>query len=273
MASIRKEISTKAGLEDVWAALRDVGALHTRLVPGFVADTRLESGAGIVTFGNGRRPRRRPRRPRRARSRRPAPAGSSWSAACRRRSQHHSAATIDVATDPKVISAIRHDQVSRPTTSSMSASARRARRCPSRSPRGLQVAGGPVHVGVDGDAGEARRTWPPGPPRRPRSPARRRRRGSARRPASGSARPRWLASPISGWWSSSDVGDVAEAHGRARPRPRSRRRRARSEVVIGETCWTPMRWFGRLDEAAGARGGRLDEAQRGDPQGVARSSR
>lgn len=53
MASIRKEISTKASLDDVWAALRDVGALHTRLVPGFVADTRLESGARIVTFGNG----------------------------------------------------------------------------------------------------------------------------------------------------------------------------------------------------------------------------
>jgi hypothetical protein len=53
MASIRQEISTKAGLEDVWAALRDVGALHTRLVPGFVVDTRLESGTRIVTFGNG----------------------------------------------------------------------------------------------------------------------------------------------------------------------------------------------------------------------------
>ena len=26
---------------------------HTRVVPGFVADTRLESGARIVTFGNG----------------------------------------------------------------------------------------------------------------------------------------------------------------------------------------------------------------------------
>ena len=53
MASIRKETSTKARLADVWAALRDVGALHTRLVPGFVTDTRLESGARIVTFGNG----------------------------------------------------------------------------------------------------------------------------------------------------------------------------------------------------------------------------
>jgi hypothetical protein len=53
MASIRKEISTRARSDDVWAALRDVGALHTRLVPGFVTDTRLENGARIVTFGNG----------------------------------------------------------------------------------------------------------------------------------------------------------------------------------------------------------------------------
>jgi carbon monoxide dehydrogenase subunit G len=53
MASIRKEISIDARPEDVWAALRDVGALHTRLVPGFVVDTRLEEGARVVTFGNG----------------------------------------------------------------------------------------------------------------------------------------------------------------------------------------------------------------------------
>ena len=53
MASIRKEISTKARVEDVWEALRDIGALHTRLVPGFVIDTQLEPGARIVTFGNG----------------------------------------------------------------------------------------------------------------------------------------------------------------------------------------------------------------------------
>jgi carbon monoxide dehydrogenase subunit G len=53
MASVRKEILTKARPDDVWAAIRDVGALHTRLVPGFVTDTRLERGARIVTFGNG----------------------------------------------------------------------------------------------------------------------------------------------------------------------------------------------------------------------------
>ena len=53
MASIRKEIASTASPDDVWAALRDVGALHTRVAPGFVVDTRLEPGARIVTFGNG----------------------------------------------------------------------------------------------------------------------------------------------------------------------------------------------------------------------------
>jgi hypothetical protein len=53
MASIRKEIETRAGPEDAWAAIRDIGALHTRLVPGFVVATRLEGDARIVTFGNG----------------------------------------------------------------------------------------------------------------------------------------------------------------------------------------------------------------------------
>jgi polyketide cyclase/dehydrase/lipid transport protein len=53
MASLCKEILTRARTDDVWSAIRDIGALHTRLVPGFVTDTRLEPGARIVTFGNG----------------------------------------------------------------------------------------------------------------------------------------------------------------------------------------------------------------------------
>ena len=53
MASIRKEIPLDARPEEVWDAVRDIGALHTRLVPGFVTDTRLEEGARVVTFGNG----------------------------------------------------------------------------------------------------------------------------------------------------------------------------------------------------------------------------
>ena len=53
MASIRKEILVDAPPAAVWDALRDVGALHERVVPGFAVDTRLEPGARIVTFGNG----------------------------------------------------------------------------------------------------------------------------------------------------------------------------------------------------------------------------
>jgi len=53
MASIRKEIRIAASADRVWDALRDVGALHTRLVPGFVTDTRMEGKTRVVTFGNG----------------------------------------------------------------------------------------------------------------------------------------------------------------------------------------------------------------------------
>lgn len=53
MATVRREIVTQASPEAVWDAIRDIGALHTRLVPGFVTDTKLEPGARIVTFGNG----------------------------------------------------------------------------------------------------------------------------------------------------------------------------------------------------------------------------
>jgi carbon monoxide dehydrogenase subunit G len=53
MASIRKEVQIKAPPGQVWDSLRDVGALHTRLAPGFVVDTRMDGDARIVTFGNG----------------------------------------------------------------------------------------------------------------------------------------------------------------------------------------------------------------------------
>jgi hypothetical protein len=53
MASIHREVLLNAPLRDVWDALCDIGALHTRLVPGFVVDTKLEDGARVVTFGNG----------------------------------------------------------------------------------------------------------------------------------------------------------------------------------------------------------------------------
>ena len=53
MASIHKDIIIDANPADVWDAVRDFGALHTRLVPGFVLDTRLDGDARIVTFSNG----------------------------------------------------------------------------------------------------------------------------------------------------------------------------------------------------------------------------
>jgi carbon monoxide dehydrogenase subunit G len=53
MASIQKEIAIAAPADRVWAAVRDVGAVHERLVPGVVTDTRLDGGARVVTFANG----------------------------------------------------------------------------------------------------------------------------------------------------------------------------------------------------------------------------
>lgn len=53
MATVHREVVIDRPRDEVWDALRDVGALHTRLVPGFVTDCRLEPGARIVTFANG----------------------------------------------------------------------------------------------------------------------------------------------------------------------------------------------------------------------------
>ena len=53
MASIHKDIPIDAPAGDVWDAVRDFGALHTRLAPGFVLDTKLDGDARIVTFSNG----------------------------------------------------------------------------------------------------------------------------------------------------------------------------------------------------------------------------
>jgi hypothetical protein len=53
MASIHKDIPLPAPAAGVWDAVRDFGALHRRLVPGFVLDTRLDGEARIVSFANG----------------------------------------------------------------------------------------------------------------------------------------------------------------------------------------------------------------------------
>lgn len=53
MASIHKDIAIDARPDEVWAAVRDFGAVHQRLAPGFVIDARLDGEARVVTFHNG----------------------------------------------------------------------------------------------------------------------------------------------------------------------------------------------------------------------------
>ena len=53
MASIRKELIVDAPADHVWAALRDIGQVHTRLAREFVIDTRLDGDSRLVTFANG----------------------------------------------------------------------------------------------------------------------------------------------------------------------------------------------------------------------------
>lgn len=53
MATLHHAVLIEAAPEKVWDAAKDVGALHTRLVPGFVVATQLDGDARIVTFGNG----------------------------------------------------------------------------------------------------------------------------------------------------------------------------------------------------------------------------
>lgn len=53
MASVRQEIDVSLAAVPVWAAVRDVGAVHRRLLPGRVLDTRLEGDARVLTLPDG----------------------------------------------------------------------------------------------------------------------------------------------------------------------------------------------------------------------------
>src|SRR5215510_7621104 len=53
MATIVREVSVDVPADAAWDALRDVGALPTRLVKGFVTDCKMDGDARIVTFANG----------------------------------------------------------------------------------------------------------------------------------------------------------------------------------------------------------------------------
>jgi carbon monoxide dehydrogenase subunit G len=53
MASIQKDIPIAAPAAAVWDAVRDFGAVHTKVAPGFVTDTKLDGDVRIVSFANG----------------------------------------------------------------------------------------------------------------------------------------------------------------------------------------------------------------------------
>jgi len=53
MATLRETLQLRAPAAAVWDAVRDVGELHRRLVPGFVTEARLEGNARLLTFANG----------------------------------------------------------------------------------------------------------------------------------------------------------------------------------------------------------------------------
>jgi len=53
MATIYKEVLVDVPADVAWAAVRDVGAVHRRLVPGVLLDARLDGDARVVTFANG----------------------------------------------------------------------------------------------------------------------------------------------------------------------------------------------------------------------------
>jgi len=53
MASIHKEMLVDADPEHVWDAIRDVGAIHTRLARQFVLETRIDGDSRLVTFAGG----------------------------------------------------------------------------------------------------------------------------------------------------------------------------------------------------------------------------
>jgi len=61
MATIRKQFEVPASADEVWAALRDFGAVHDKLATGFVAACALEEDGAVrlVTFANGMQVRER----------------------------------------------------------------------------------------------------------------------------------------------------------------------------------------------------------------------
>ena len=53
MATLRRQIALNASAPAVWSAIKDFGAVHTRVAPGFLTKLEMDNGDRIVTFFNG----------------------------------------------------------------------------------------------------------------------------------------------------------------------------------------------------------------------------
>ena len=53
MATLRRQIAIDKGAATVWSAVRDFGAVHTRVAPGFLTRLEIDKGDRVVTFFNG----------------------------------------------------------------------------------------------------------------------------------------------------------------------------------------------------------------------------
>jgi len=53
MATLRREIPVASGATPVWQKLRDFGAVHIKVAPGFLTDLTMDNGDRILTFFNG----------------------------------------------------------------------------------------------------------------------------------------------------------------------------------------------------------------------------
>lgn len=59
MASIIKEVSLTTSAEAAWDAIRDYGAVATRVAPGFLTGCTLDGDVRVVAFANGMTARER----------------------------------------------------------------------------------------------------------------------------------------------------------------------------------------------------------------------
>lgn len=53
MATLKREFPVTAGLAAAWQAMRDFGAVHTKVAPGFLIALKMNKGDRVLTFFNG----------------------------------------------------------------------------------------------------------------------------------------------------------------------------------------------------------------------------